>query len=101
MIEQGKGCKANSIKAFKLYYRSAKQGNAFGQNAVGMYLLNSKSHWYLPPYCLGQMFMKGKGCLKNKTKAQKWFQRSANQGNAMGQYNLGIDIGIFSLLKLI
>jgi TPR repeat protein len=38
MVEQGHGCKANNKNAFKLYQKSAAQGNAFGQNALGEWI---------------------------------------------------------------
>ena len=36
------------------------------------------------------MYQKGKEVQKNIQEAVIWFQQSSNQGNAEGQYNLGI-----------
>lgn len=36
------------------------------------------------------MYGNGNGVLKNYNEAVKWYQKAAEQGNAMAQYNLGV-----------
>ena len=50
------------INAFNTFLKLAEQGNAEAQ------------------YNLGFMFENGKGCVKNKSKASKWYELSAKQG---------------------
>lgn len=39
-------------------------------------------------YRLGVMLLKGKGCVKDKLRAEEYFQKSAKAGNAYAQYEL-------------
>lgn len=55
---------------FRQNLRLANQGNASAQ------------------YNLGVMYYKGKGVLRDNTKAFEWFQKAADQGNAKAQFNL-------------
>jgi TPR repeat protein len=43
------------------------------------------------------LFLKGNGCRKNITKALECFQKSAEQGNALGRYNLGTILCSFNI----
>ncbi len=55
---------------FKLVFPFAKKGNANLQNQIGV------------------MYSKGKGVEKNISEAIKWYEKSANQNNPWGLYNL-------------
>ncbi|OMH85760.1 hypothetical protein AX774_g673 [Zancudomyces culisetae] len=67
----GIGVDVNEKKAFELYYKSAKQGNARGQGILG--------------YCFGEGF----GVNQNKEEAVKWYYLAAKQGESVAMYNLG------------
>ena len=58
-------------KAFKLFKKSAKQGNAI---ATGD---------------LRAMYKYGRGCNLNFNKARKWFKKGAELGNSRASYSLG------------
>jgi hypothetical protein len=58
-------------KAFKLFKKAAKQGNAV---ATGD---------------LGAMYKYGRGCNLNLNKARKWFKKGAELGNIRATYSLG------------
>jgi hypothetical protein len=58
-------------KAFKLFKKSAKQGNPI---ATGD---------------LGAMYKYGRGCKLNLNKARKWFKKGAELGNSRASYSLG------------
>lgn len=58
-------------KAFNLFNKSAKQGNAI---ATGD---------------LGTMYKYGRGCRLNLNKARKWFKKGAELGNSRASYSLG------------
>lgn len=57
--------------ATKLFRKSANQGNAVAQAALGF------------------MYANGIGVARDYTQAVYWFQKSADQGNAYGETNLG------------
>jgi hypothetical protein len=67
-----KGVSQDYEEAVKWYRKSAEQGNANGQNELGL------------------MYDKGNGVAQDYEKAMKWYRKSAEQGLALGQYNLGI-----------
>jgi TPR repeat protein len=58
-------------KAFKLYKKSAKQGNATAAQKLGV------------------LYKYGRGCNLNFNKARKWFKKSAKLGNDKAKYSLG------------
>jgi len=60
------------LKAFELMKPLAEKGDPEAQGFVG------------------GMYMNGKGVSKDRTEAEKWFRRSAEQGNPAGQIFLGV-----------
>jgi hypothetical protein len=62
----------NFKKAYSLFLKEAKKGNATAQNEIGV------------------MYAKGKGVLKDYKEAMKWYRLAAEQGLAMAQYNIGV-----------
>ena len=62
-------------KAFRLYKRSAEQGNERAQVNLGM------------------MYQSGEGGPKDYAKAVHWFTEAAKQGDAKGQLMLGLMYG--------
>ena len=70
MYEDGRGVEKDDKKAVELYFKSAEQGNSFGQ------------------YYLGLMYQYGRGVEKDLKKAIEWYSKSAEQGNSFAQYPL-------------
>ncbi len=68
---KGDGVKIDYANAFKYYEKSAKLGNAGGQNG------------------LGNCYCYGRSVKKDYAEAVKWYRKSADQGNASAQLNLG------------
>jgi len=64
-------CVVDYAEAIKWYRLAADQGNANGQNNLGV------------------MYEDGKGIPKDYAEAAKWYRLAAEQGNANGQYNFG------------
>jgi FOG: TPR repeat, SEL1 subfamily len=58
-------------EALPFFEKSAKSGNAYAQNILGV------------------SYYEGRGVAKDPKKAAKWLQKSADQGNAEGQFMLG------------
>lgn len=65
------GLKVDRVEAAKWFQKSADQGYAPAQRAIGV------------------CFKKGEGVPQDLKKAVTWLQKSADQGNALGQYSLG------------
>ena len=70
MYQNGYGVEKDYKKAFEWFFKSAEQGNSFGQ------------------YNLGVMYQNGCGVEKDLKKAIEWYFKSAEQGNFYGQYIL-------------
>ena len=68
----GKGVEQNYIKAYKIYFQLAKEGNTYALNALGI------------------MRQNGLGVDKNDTLALKYFFMSAKKGNGKAAYNIGV-----------
>ncbi|TKG15360.1 sel1 repeat family protein [Vibrio breoganii] len=68
---EGYGVSKNPDKGYELIKRSADQGNADGQAALG---------W---------LYQEGYGVPKNLTSAAYWYELSAEQGNSAAQNALG------------
>ncbi|MDR3218064.1 MAG: sel1 repeat family protein [Dysgonamonadaceae bacterium] len=62
----------NYSEAKRYFEKSAKQGNAIGQNNLGL------------------MYENGYGVIKDYNEAVRWYRESAEQGFAIAQYNLGL-----------
>ena len=87
--------------ALNMYHKSADQGNALAQLSLGIISPHtppfpSRSHLtFLFPLSLmlisieGHMYAAGKGCPFDNDKAFDWYLKSATQGNASAQYNIG------------
>lgn len=68
----GRGVEKNQALAAYWFHKAAEQGSAEAA------------------FCLGVMFDKGEGSLKQNTgEAIQWYQKAANQGHAKAQFNLG------------
>ena len=65
-------CLAENLSKIEELIELAKSGDAVAQNKVGI------------------MYFNGEGVQQNRTKAVKWFSKSAAQGNAEAQYLLGM-----------
>ena len=95
-------------KALKYYRKSAEQGSAKGQAALGWMYYEGKGvsqsdteavKWWrkaaeqgdnISQSMLGWMYYAGKGVSQSDIEAVKWCRKAAEQGNANAQYNLGI-----------
>lgn len=72
MRRTGNGLRRSRKKAFRLYLEAARLNDVDAFNA------------------LGTCYQKGTGVGKNPKKAKEAFQKSADQGNPLGEYNVGI-----------
>lgn len=70
-LYNAKADEANYKKAFELFKKSAKQGNAIAMADLGV------------------LYKYGRGCNLNFNKARKWFKKSAELGNDKASYSLG------------
>ena len=59
-------------EAVRWFRRSAEQGDARGQNNLGV------------------MYDTGQGLREDDEEAVRWYRRAAEQGNPRAQYNLGL-----------
>jgi TPR repeat protein len=100
MYFNGLGCEVDKIKAFEMYQKSAMQDNLIAQCNLGMWLYSWKVLlYYITPLrspsplliyaCTGVMYDTGEGCVQDKHKAFEMFQKSADQGYEIAQFNLG------------
>ena len=67
MYKYGLGVKQDYKKAFEWVFKSAEQGNSFGQCSLG---------W---------MYENGRGVEKDLKRAIEWYYKSAEQGNYFAQ----------------
>ena len=72
MYKNGRGVVQDDGEAVRLFRLSAEQGNANGQNNLGV------------------MYKNGRGVVQDDGEAVRLFRLSAEQGNAAGQHNLGV-----------
>ena len=95
-------------EAAKWYRKAAEQGNAYGQQELGVMYSEGEGvekdakeavKWYRKAaeqgnangqYWLAQMYWKGVGVLEDEKEASKWFRKAAHQGHASSQFNLGL-----------
>lgn len=70
-LENGEGCREDSVEAVEWYRKAAEQGHPEAQNNLG--------------YCLEH----GVGCDENKAEAFKWYKKSAEQNIADAQNMTG------------
>lgn len=94
-------------EAYKWFKKSADQGNAKGQNALGVLYKNGYGVTKDPAEAaklyqkaaehgldkaqnnLGELYRDGNGVAKDYAEALKWFRKAAEQNHATGQANLG------------
>jgi len=97
----------NYTEALKWYRKSAQQGNAEAQYAMGFMYLNGygvstdyyeSAKWFRKSaeqgnaeaqYVIGLMYHIGEGVSENSNEAIKWYQKSAEQGHSKAQCELG------------
>jgi len=72
MYDQGYGVLVDHGEAATWFRRSADQGNASAQNALGV------------------MYADGRGVPQDEREALTWFRRAADKGEAFAQFNLGL-----------
>ncbi len=72
MRQQGKGVRKNRKKAFRLFLEAALQNDVEAFNAVAA------------------CYAKGTGVRKNLEKAREYYQKSADLGNPVGEWNVGL-----------
>lgn len=75
--ENGWGTEENKEDAAKWYWRAAEQGRA---EALEWCLKEAEKGNPVVQFYLASMYYFGRGVEKNKATAQKWFEKSANQG---------------------
>ena len=71
MHYNGEGVTKDSAEAVKWYRKAAEQGNADGQNLLGL------------------SYYSGEGVAKDLAEAVKWYRKAAEQGNVDAQFALG------------
>ncbi|CAG8516956.1 45146_t:CDS:2 [Gigaspora margarita] len=110
----------NENKSFEWFSKSAKRGNSMGQFAIGKYYQkdknylisfkcysksatggNSYAQYELANYykygnhesqfALGNIYMFGKGTLKDTNRSFYWFLKSAKAGNCNSQFQIGLN----------
>lgn len=64
--------KGNSTEAFKQLHPLEKQGDPQSQSLLGI------------------MYLEGEGVKQNYKTAAQWFQKSAEQGDELAEYNIGL-----------
>ena len=96
MYAIGKGVEIDSTEAFKWYQKAAKQGHTQAQNSLEMIAQTEElkaqaekgdataQNKVAIRYRLGFP-----GVIQDDAEAEKWFRKSADQGNAEGQDGLG------------
>ena len=70
MYEQGPATAVDTYQAFQWFQKSANNGNADGQNALGV------------------AYAKGRGVAQDMEKARYWFEQAKANGNANAANNL-------------
>lgn len=94
-------------EAYKWFKQAADQGNAKGQNGLGLlykygngvekdakeavkwFKLSAEQNYASAQNNLGTMYENGNGVTKDYKEAAKWYRLAADQGHANGQNNLG------------
>ena len=71
MYATGNGVPKDTKAAVKWYRKAAEQGDAYGQNGLGL------------------MYANGRGVPQDFKEAVKWYRKAAEQGLPAAQYNLG------------
>ena len=106
MYYNGRGVEKDYNKALDLFQSSAEQGNSDATNAIGCIFENSNNytqaiHWYKKGEILGnvysmanlgQLYEKGLGVERSKTRAVEFYQKACNSGEnicAAAAYLLG------------
>jgi TPR repeat protein len=67
----GEGVTKDEVQAATWYRKAAEQGDASGQNALGVY------------------YFYGRGVAKDYKQAAFWYRKASDQGDAIAQSNLG------------
>lgn len=94
------------VQKFNMWKRQAKNGDADAQYRLGVYFDTERTNylhaqkWYRvaatkgqhsgAQYKLGQLYMNGRGVENDLPAAMHWFRKSANLGDARGQFFVGI-----------
>jgi TPR repeat protein len=96
MYANGNGVEIDSTEAFKWYQKAAKQGHTQAQNSLKMIAqteelkAQAEKGDATAQYRLGTRYRFGfPGVMQDDAEAEKWFRKSADQGNAEGQDGLG------------
>ncbi len=91
MYYNGKGCAVDYSNAIKYFQLAADQGDVSAQVCLGC---NISSHGciFSPLFTIGLMYYNGEGCAVDYSKAMKYFQLAADQGDSNGQHNLGCNL---------
>jgi TPR repeat protein len=96
MYEEGHGVPQSYAEAIRLYRLAAEKGNAFAQDLLGLMYeegegvpqdLSRRSG--CTGSLLGEMYGQGHGVPQDYAEAVKWYRLAAEQGNAIGQFDLG------------
>jgi uncharacterized protein len=103
MYANGRGVPQDNKKAFKWFYRVAKEKRAaLGDVAVNNFdrknipqeikflTLDAENGIAEAQYNLGMEYTHGKHLLHDDEQAFKWYRLASEQGNSMAQYNLGV-----------
>ena len=108
MYLEGEGVKEDFLEAFNLISLSAKQGNEYGQYALGMMYgsdeygveknLEEAFKWCRKAAeqgcaeaqnAIGDMYYDGDVVKQDYAEAVSWYRKAVEQGDAEAQYNLG------------
>ncbi|RIA86048.1 hypothetical protein C1645_878914 [Glomus cerebriforme] len=100
----GIGTDKDETKAIEWYLKLAENGYAIAQYNLDQYANGIGTNedeirafeWFLKnataQYILGNLYGYGQGIIKDREKAIYWYQKAADNGNAIALYNLSIQI---------
>jgi TPR repeat protein len=80
----------NPLQNKKQYEADANLGGEFNENAFGRCKVEAEQGFSYAQFKLGYYYYHGVGTSKNHTKSIEWYEKAANQKNALASYNMGI-----------
>lgn len=105
LLRQGRGIKADPVRAFQLYMRAAETGDNRSRYAIGSMIENGEGtkpnlpaavDWYRlaarqgqlaeAEFALGRLYYRGLGVRQDFGEAFSWYLKAARQGHAAAQY---------------
>jgi uncharacterized protein len=93
MYQNGQGVLQDYHKAMEFYVKSANQEDANAQFNIGIFSFHSNIILATDDLIwTGFMYKNGQGVPQDYHKAMEFYLKSANQGNAFAQNNIGMNL---------